>query len=80
MVKSLLNRGIKVQKLNIGFIVNTPKGKLILTIFRAFAQFERDLIETRTKKGKNFAKIHDPNFKEERPQKFTGKQIKFANE
>lgn len=54
--------------LNIGLIDNTPNGQLIFNIFSAFAQFERDLIVTRTQEGKNFAKIHDPNFKEGCPQ------------
>ncbi|MCT0030652.1 recombinase family protein, partial [Lactococcus lactis subsp. lactis] len=54
--------------------------QLIFTIFSAFAQFERDLIVTRTQEGKNFARIHDPNFKEGRPQKFTEEQIQFAYE
>ena len=80
IVQSLFNRGIKVHILNIGLIDNTPTGQLIFTIFSAFAQFERDLIVTRTQEGKNFAKIHDPNFKEGRPQKFTGEQIQFAYE
>lgn len=75
-----LYRGIKVHILNIGLIDNTPTGQLIFTIFSAFAQFERDLIVTRTQEGKNFAKIHDPNFKEGRPQKFTKEQIQFAYE
>lgn len=80
IVQSLFNRGIKVHILNIGLIDNTPTGQLIFTIFSAFAQFERDLIVTRTQEGKNFAKIHDPNFKEGRPQKFTKEQIQFAYE
>ena len=80
IVQSLFNRGIKVHILNIGLIDNTPTGQLIFTIFSAFAQFERDLIVTRTQEEKNFAKIHDPNFKEGRPQKFTEEQIQFAHE
>ncbi|KST98242.1 recombinase family protein [Lactococcus lactis] len=80
IVQSLFNRGIKVHLLNIGLIDNTPTGQLIFTIFSAFAQFERDLIVTRNQEGKNFAKIHDPNFKEGRPQKFTEEKIQFAYE
>ncbi len=80
IVQSLFNRGIKVHILNIGLIDNTPTGQLIFTIFSAFAQFERDLIVTRTQEGKNFARVHDPNFKEGRPQKFTEEQIQFAYE
>ncbi|WMB99139.1 recombinase family protein (plasmid) [Lactococcus cremoris] len=80
IVQSLFNRGIKVHILNIGLIDNTPTGQLIFTIFSAFAQFERDLIVTRTQEGKNFAKLHDPSFREGRPQKFTEEQIQFAYE
>ena len=65
---------ITVHILNIGLIDNTPTVQLIFTTFSAFAHFERDLIVTR----KNFAKIHDPSFKEGRPQKFTEEQIQFA--
>lgn len=80
IVQSLFNRGIKVHILNIGLIDNTPTGQLIFTIFSAFAQFERDLIVTRTQEGKNFAKLHDPSFRKGRPQKFTEEQIQFAYE
>ena len=80
IVQSLFNEGIKVHILNIGLIDNTPTGQLIFTIFSAFAQFERDLIVTRTQEGKNFAKLHDPSFREGRPQKFSEEQIQFAYE
>ena len=80
IVQSLFHRGIKVHILNIGLIDNTPTGQLIFTIFSAFAQFERDLIVTRTQEGKHFAKLHDPSFREGRPQKFTEEQIQFAYE
>lgn len=80
IVQLLFNRGVKVHILNIGLIYNTPTGQLIFIVLSAFAQFERDLIVTRTQEGKNFVKIHDPNFKEGRPQKFTEEQIQFAYE
>ncbi|MDG4970033.1 recombinase family protein [Lactococcus lactis] len=80
IVQLLFNRGVKVHILNIGLIDNTPTGQLIFIVLSAFAQFERDHIVTRTQEGKNFVKIHDPNFKEGRPQKFTEEQIQFAYE
>lgn len=46
----------------------------------AFAQFERDLIVTRTQEGKAYAREHDPNFKEGRPKKFTDEQIEIARQ
>jgi len=33
------------------FDTTTPHGKLMLTVFQAFSQFERDLIVQRTKEG-----------------------------
>ncbi len=64
--------------INIRLINNTPTDQLTFTIFSAFAQFERDLIVTRTQEVKNFANVHDPNFREGRPQKFTEEQIQFS--
>ena len=65
---------------NMGTIDNTPTGQLIFTIFSAFAQFERDMIVTRTQEGKLYAKKNDPNFHEGRPKTYTDEQIKFAYE
>lgn len=33
------------------FDTSTPQGKLMLTVFQAFAEFERDIIVQRTKEG-----------------------------
>ncbi|EJU89668.1 hypothetical protein HMPREF1327_01662, partial [Enterococcus faecalis 599] len=54
--------------------------RTIFTIFSAFAQFERDMIVTRTQEGKLYAKKNDPNFHEGRPKTYTDEQIKFAYE
>jgi DNA invertase Pin-like site-specific DNA recombinase len=48
------------------------KGRLILTIFSGFAEFERDLIVERTKEGKAIAK-QKPGFREGRPRTYTEK-------
>ena len=80
IIQQLFDQNIKVQILNMGTIDNTPTGQLIFTIFSAFAQFERDMIVTRTQEGKLYAKTHDPNFHEGRPKTYTDEQIKFAYE
>lgn len=80
IIQQLFERGIKVHILNMGIIDNTPTGQLIFTIFSAFAQFERDMIVSRTNEGKRYAKLNDKNFKEGRPQKFSEEQIQFAYE
>ena len=63
-----------------GTIDNTPTGNLIFTIFSAFAQFERDMIVTRTQEGKLYAKTHAPYFQEWRPKTYTDEQIQFTYE
>lgn len=80
IIQDLFNNNVKINILNMGVIDNTPTGQLIFTIFSAFAQFERDMIVTRTQEGKIYAKTHDPYFHEGRPKTYTDEQIKFAYE
>lgn len=77
LVNNLLNKGIKINILNIGLMDNTPSSKLIRNIFFSFAEFERDMIVERTQEGKAIAKTK-AGFKEGRPQKYTEKQVKHA--
>jgi len=77
LIQSLLDRGITIHILNMGVLDNTPTGKLIRTIFLAFAEFERDMIVERTQEGKTIAK-EKPNFREGRPPKFDDMQIENA--
>ena len=68
VIQHLLERGVKVNILNMGTIDTTPTGKLILTVMLAFAEFERDMIVQRTTEGKAIARTKD-NFIEGRPPK-----------
>ena len=70
LVQELLDRGIKINILNIGVMDNTPASKLIRNIFLSFAEFERDMILERTREGKEIAKTK-AGYKEGRPKKFT---------
>ncbi len=65
----LFDRHIAINILNLGLIDESPTGKLVFTI--AFAQFERNLIITRTQEGKAFARMHNKNFREGRPAKYS---------
>ena len=47
---------------------NTPVGKLMRTVFFAFAEFERDMIVERTSEGKAIAKQRE-DYTEGRPKK-----------
>ncbi|MCM3512253.1 recombinase family protein [Carnobacterium inhibens] len=76
-IKFLFEKGVKINVLNLGVIENTSIGRLIFTIFSAFADFERDLIVERTQEGKEIAKQR-PGFREGRPMKFSQQQISLA--
>lgn len=49
--------------------------RLIFTVFSAFAQFERDMIVTRTQKGKSYARRHNPKYHEGRPKVYSDEKI-----
>ena len=68
LIKSLLEKGVAVNVLNLGMMDNSPNGKLIRTIFFAFAEWERDMIVERTSEGKEIARERD-DFQEGRPAK-----------
>lgn len=74
LVNELIQRGIKVNILNIGMMDNTPASKLIRNIFFSFAEFERDMIVDRTQEGKAIAKMKK-GFKEGRPKSYTTEQL-----
>ena len=76
-IKYLFEKGVRINVLNLGIIENTSTGRLIFTIFSAFADFERDLIVERTQEGKEIAKQR-PGFKEGRPKKFSTQQLALA--
>lgn len=65
-VEKLLSQGIIVNVLNIGVMDDSPSGKLMRTVFFAFAEFERDMIVQRTQEGKAVARETKPNYKEGR--------------
>ena len=66
LIKSLLARNITVRILNLGTIENTPVGKMIVSFMAGFAEFERDMIVERTKRGKETRKVTDPTWKDGR--------------
>ena len=76
-VNELLQRGVRVNILNIGTLDNTPNSKLIRNIFFSFAEFERDMIYERTQEGKALARQRG-DFKEGRPRKFNPAKVEEA--
>lgn len=66
LVRDLVERGIKVNILNMGVADNTPMGKVMVTVMLAFAEYERDMIVERTTMGKAMKREHDPEWREGR--------------
>ncbi len=64
LISELQARGIVVNILNMGRIDQSPNGTLMLNMFLAFAQFERDMIVQRTQEGKEYQRQHNPNFRD----------------
>ena len=77
LVKELIEKGIKVNILNMGLMDNTPASKLVRNIFFAFAEFERDMIVERTQEGKAIAKLN-PNYREGRKPTYSKTQLEHA--
>ncbi len=77
IVKTLHERGVTINILNMGIADNTPMGKLMVTMLLAFAEFERDMIVERTQSGKAIARANGKQV-DGRPKKFTPAQIAHA--
>ncbi len=79
LMKELQDKGVVVEVLNFGTIEGgfSSNNKLMMQIFFAFAEYERDCIIERTQAGKEIAKL-DPSFKDGRPKKFRKGQYELA--
>jgi len=77
LIAILIDKGIKVNVLNIGIMDNSSASTLIRNIFLSFAQFERDMIIERTQEGKEIARLKK-DYREGRPKVYSSKQIEHA--
>lgn len=69
LIDDLIKRDVSVNILNMGIIdnnANNPVSKLMRTMLFAFAEFERDMIVTRTQEGKAIARQKE-GWREGRP-------------
>ena len=78
IVNELIDKGIRVNVLNIGVMDDTPSSKLIRNIFFSFAEFERDMIVERTLEGKQIKMKRDLDATLGRPKKFKKAQRDMA--
>lgn len=77
LITTLIDRGIRVNVLNLGVLDNSSMSTLMRNILLSFAQFERDMIVERTQEGKAIAR-QKPDFREGRPTVYGKKQIEHA--
>jgi DNA invertase Pin-like site-specific DNA recombinase len=68
IIEELIKRGVVINILNMGKFDNSPSGKLMRTVFFAFAEFERDMIVERTSEGKEICRESKPDWREGRKQ------------
>ena len=68
IIDTIVNKGCKLNILNIGEFSDTPTGRLTINIMLAISEFERRIIQERTLAGKEIAKENNPNYKEGRKQ------------
>lgn len=66
IIDELIDKGVTINILNMGKFDNSPSGKLMRTIFLAFAEFERDMIVERTSEGKAICRETKPEWREGR--------------
>lgn len=79
LITDLIDRGVKVNVLNLGVLDNSSMSVLMRNILLSFAQFERDMIVQRTQEGRAIARTKE-GYREGRPKKYTGAQLRHAME
>lgn len=80
VVQELLKRDIDVHILNMGHLNNSPMGKMMMTMFFGFAEFERDMIVERCQAGRAEARRNNPDYRDGGKPKFTSAQRNHAME
>lgn len=79
ITQALKEKKVKLHIISLGAVnqmfSDDSMSELLFTMISAFAQFERDLIVSRTKEGKEWAKQNDPNFVDGRPRKYDDTRI-----
>lgn len=75
IITELLERGVTINVLNMGVMDNSTTGKLMRSIFFAFAEFERDMIVERTSEGKAVAREKEGYREGRKPKEIPDFQI-----
>jgi DNA invertase Pin-like site-specific DNA recombinase len=78
LVEELVKRGVHFNCITQGLDTSTPMGRMTLTIFAGFAEFELEMIVERTRAGLKAA--HAKGHYGQRPRKLTGKKLQLAKQ
>lgn len=73
VINDLQDKGVVINILNLGIIDDSSIGKFTTTVLLAVAEMERDMIVNRTKEGKEYAREHNPKYREGRRTRLTGR-------
>ncbi len=79
LITELIDKGIRINVLNLGVLDNSSMSVFMRNILLAFAQLERDMIVERTQEGKSIAR-QKAGFRDGRPQKYSQKKLEGALE
>nr|WP_318530779.1 recombinase family protein [Apilactobacillus micheneri] len=78
VIHDLQEKGVTIKVLSPKMTVsNDIGGKIMYNTLLMVADLERDMIVERTKAGKEYAKLHNPNYKEGRKPRLEGKYRDF---
>lgn len=80
IAEDLSNRGVILNILNMGKFDNTPMGRVMFTIFSAFAEYELAVITERLQDGREWKRQNDPDYFDGRKRKLNNKQMKLMYE
>lgn len=80
MAEELTNKGVALNILNMGKFDNTPMGRVMFTIFSAFAEYELAVITERLQDGREWKRQNDPNYMDGRKRTLTQNQMKLMYE
>lgn len=84
IISSLNNSGVTITFLDNALTFEPNKSDsmqtLMMNMLGSFAQFERDLIVTRTQEGKQWHRANNKNYREGRPKRILNDKYKHALE
>lgn len=76
MAEELTNKGVALHILNMGKFDSSPMGRVMFTIFSAFAEYELAIITERLQDGREWKRQNDPSYSDGRKRKLTRNQMK----